>query len=47
MPHTWLRCGLASQDTLNLQLERGYLETLLENERVKKYLGQKHAELLG
>lgn len=35
-----------SRDTLNLQLARGYLKTLLGNTRVAKYLGQKHAELL-
>ncbi|MCC6648706.1 MAG: chromosome partitioning protein ParB, partial [Polyangiaceae bacterium] len=35
-----------SRDTLNLQLARGYLKTLLANARVSKYLGQKHAELL-
>jgi transcriptional regulator with XRE-family HTH domain len=36
-----------STNTLNLQLARGYLKTLLANARVAKYLGQKHAELLG
>jgi len=36
-----------SQDALNLQLAWVYLKTLLANVRVKKYLGQKHAELLG
>lgn len=35
-----------SRDTLNLQLARGYLKTLLQNARVSRYLGQKHAELL-
>jgi len=35
-----------SQDTLNLQLARGYLKTLLQNTRVGRYLGQKHRELL-
>jgi ParB-like chromosome segregation protein Spo0J len=35
-----------SQDTLNLQLARGYLKTLLHNTRVTRYLGQKHGELL-
>lgn len=35
-----------SRDTLNLQLARGYLKTLLGNARVAKYLGQKHGELL-
>jgi ParB-like chromosome segregation protein Spo0J len=34
-----------SRDTLNLQLARGYLKTLLQNTRVAKYLGQKHGEL--
>lgn len=36
-----------SRDTLNLQLARGYLKTLLANARVARYLGQKHSELLG
>lgn len=36
-----------SSNTLNLQLARAYLKTLLGNARVAKYLGQKHAELLG
>lgn len=35
-----------SRDTLNLQLARGYLKTLLQNARVARYLGQKHGELL-
>jgi ParB-like chromosome segregation protein Spo0J len=35
-----------SRDTLNLQLARGYLKTLLENPRIFRYLGQKHSELL-
>ena len=35
-----------SRDTLNLQLARGYLKTLLQNGRVNKYLAQKHGELL-
>ncbi len=35
-----------SRDTLNLQLARGYLKTLLQNARVNKYLTQKHGELL-
>jgi ParB-like chromosome segregation protein Spo0J len=35
-----------SRDTLNLQLARAYLKTLLQNQRVARYLGQKHAELL-
>ncbi len=35
-----------SRDTLNLQLARGYLKTLLQNARVSRYLGQKHGELL-
>lgn len=35
-----------SRDTLNLQLARGYLKTLLRNTRVVRHLGQKHAELL-
>jgi hypothetical protein len=35
-----------SRDTLNLQLARGYLKTLLQNSRVSKYLAQKHGELL-
>jgi ParB-like chromosome segregation protein Spo0J len=36
-----------SSNTLNLQLARAYLKTLLANARVAKYLGQKHPELLG
>ena len=35
-----------SRDTLNLQLARGYLKTLLQNARVARYLGQRHGELL-
>ena len=35
-----------SRDTLNLQLARGYLKTLLQNSRVSKHLAQKHGELL-
>jgi ParB-like chromosome segregation protein Spo0J len=35
-----------STNTLNLQLARGYLKTLLANARVAKYLGQKHSELM-
>jgi hypothetical protein len=35
-----------SRDTLNLQLARVYLKTLLQNTRVSRHLGQKHAELL-
>ena len=35
-----------SRDTLNLQLARAYLKTLLQNARISKYLGQKHGELL-
>lgn len=35
-----------SRDTLNLQLARGYLKTLLQNTRVARYLSQKHADLL-
>jgi len=35
-----------STNTLNLQLARGYLKTLVANARVAKYLGQKHSELL-
>jgi ParB-like chromosome segregation protein Spo0J len=35
-----------SRDTLNLQLARGYLKTLIGNSRVARYLGQKHADLL-
>ena len=35
-----------SRDTLNLQLARGYLKTLLQCGRVVKYLEQKHGELL-
>lgn len=34
-----------SRDTLNLQLARGYLKTLLQNGRVARYLAQKHADL--
>lgn len=34
-----------SRDTLNLQLARGYLKTLLGNARVAKCLAQKRAEL--
>jgi len=36
-----------SRDTLNLQLARAYLKALLQNARVARHLGQKHAELLG
>jgi ParB-like chromosome segregation protein Spo0J len=36
-----------SRDTLNLQLARGYLKTLLGNTKVGRYLSQKHGELLG
>ncbi len=32
-------------ETMNLQLARAYLKTLLQNARVVKYLGQKHGEL--
>jgi hypothetical protein len=35
-----------SRNTLNLQLARSYLKTLLQNTRVAKYLGQKHPELV-
>lgn len=35
-----------SRDTLNLQLARGYLKTLLQNAKVARFLGQKHGELL-
>ena len=35
-----------SHNALNLQLARSYLKTLLQNARVTKYLGQKHAELV-
>ena len=35
-----------SKDTLNLQLARSYLKTLLANMRVQKYLARKHGELL-
>jgi ParB-like chromosome segregation protein Spo0J len=34
-----------SRDTLNLQVARAYLKTLLQNTRVARYLGQKHPEL--
>lgn len=34
-----------SRDTLNLQLARGYLKTLLQNGRVFRYLTQKHPDL--
>ncbi|MBX3218948.1 MAG: ParB N-terminal domain-containing protein [Labilithrix sp.] len=34
-----------SRDTLNLQVARAYLKTLLQNARVKRYLSQKHPEL--
>jgi ParB-like chromosome segregation protein Spo0J len=36
-----------SRDTLNLQLARGYLKTLLGNGRVSRYLEQKHGDVLG
>ena len=35
-----------SRDTLNLQLARAYLKTLVGNARVARYLGQSHGELL-
>jgi ParB-like chromosome segregation protein Spo0J len=35
-----------SHNALNLQLARSYVKTLLQNARVTKYLGQKHAELV-
>jgi hypothetical protein len=35
-----------SRDTLNLQLARAYLKTLVGNARVARYLGQRHGELL-
>lgn len=34
-----------SRDTLNLQVARAYLKTLLQNARVSRYLTQKHPEL--
>ncbi len=34
-----------SRDTLNLQLARGYLKTVLQNARVMRYLTQKHSEI--
>lgn len=34
-----------SRDTLNLQLARAYLKTLLQNARVTRHLEQKHPEL--
>ncbi len=34
-----------SRDTLNLQVARAYLKTLLQNARVARYLAQKHQEL--
>jgi len=36
-----------SRDTLNLQLARGYLKALLQNARIARHLGQKHADLFG
>ena len=35
-----------SRDTLHLQLARGYLNSLLQNPRVTRYLAQKHGKLL-
>lgn len=34
-----------SRDTLNLQVARAYLKTLLQNQRVSHYLSQKHPEI--
>jgi hypothetical protein len=35
-----------SRDTLNLQLARGYLKTLISNSRIARYLAQRHGDLL-